>query len=59
MPLLLLSDVAPYINPFFTVNVDTGEMSPMDTYVNPHKYKVFQIDYDKDEQCIRIMVEPV
>jgi hypothetical protein len=56
---LLLSDVMPYINPCFTVNIHSGEMSPIDTYEHPHNYKVFQIAYDKDEDCICIMVEPI
>ena len=59
MKILLLSDVIPYINPFFTVDVSSGEMSPLDTYENPHRYKVFQISYDKKEDCQCIMVEPI
>ena len=59
MNTLLLSYVTPYISPYYTVNVTTGEISPLDTYEHPDRYKVFQISFDKKEDCICIMVEPV
>lgn len=56
---ILLSDIMPYIDSYFTVNVRTGEVNPLDTYDYPEQYKIFNIAYDTDEDNICIMVEHI